>query len=150
VPRVFRCFTGIMTQISCRAADLKTGQPQVGAADLNALHAASFGAGKPRFSAPDLTERRIVIVEFPKDAGERDCYRFLVEQMRASADVPRERKMEFKRTCRTRFRVTVASFEDCSRGNQGHWRSLGSARASPQLNFVHLGPAYDHTIVNRP
>ena len=52
------------------------------------LSAVSLEAGGPEFGAPDLTELRTVIRPFPKDAAERDCYRYLLEQMQATPDRP--------------------------------------------------------------
>jgi uncharacterized short protein YbdD (DUF466 family) len=79
------------------------------------LSAVGLETGAPELGAPDLTEYRIVRRPFPKDAGERDCYRYLLEQMQASPDHPRETKPEFEKTCRRRFHVTVDSFEYCWR-----------------------------------
>jgi hypothetical protein len=77
------------------------------------LSAVSLETGGPEFSAPDPTELRTVIRPFPKDAAERDCYRYLLEQ--ATPDRTRVKKDEFEETCRRRFHVTVDSFEYCWR-----------------------------------
>ena|SRR5450755_3360463 len=77
--------------------------------------AVSLETGGPELGAPDLTERRTVMRPFPKDAGERGCYRYLLEQMQATPDRPRATKAEFEKTCRKRFHVTVGSFEFCWR-----------------------------------
>jgi hypothetical protein len=79
------------------------------------LSAVSLETGGPEFGAPDLTELRTVIRPFPKDARERDCYRYLLEQMQATPDRPPATKAELKKTCRRRFHVTVDSFEFCWR-----------------------------------
>jgi hypothetical protein len=75
----------------------------------------SLKAGAPVLGTPDLTENRIVLRPFPKDAGERDCYRYLLEQMQAPPDLPRRTKDEVEGTCRERFHVTVDSFNYCWR-----------------------------------
>jgi hypothetical protein len=75
----------------------------------------SLETGGPEIGAPDLTELRTVIRQFPKDATERDCYRYLLKQMQATPDRPRATKAELKKTCRRRFHVTVDSFEYCWR-----------------------------------
>jgi hypothetical protein len=77
--------------------------------------AKSLETGGPELGAPDLTERRTVVRPFPKDAAERDCYRYLLEQMQATPDRPRGTKAEFEKTCRQRFHVTVFTFENCWR-----------------------------------
>jgi hypothetical protein len=77
--------------------------------------AVSLETGGPELGAPDLTELRTDIRPFPKDAAERDCYRYLLEQMQATPDRPRATKGELKKTCRRRFHVTVDSFEYCWR-----------------------------------
>jgi len=72
--------------------------------------------GAPEFGTPDLTELRIFTRPFPKDAGERRCYQYLLERMQASPDRPRGTKAEFEETCRFRlFYVTLDSFEYCWR-----------------------------------
>jgi hypothetical protein len=71
------------------------------------------GASEP--GTADFTELRNVPRPFPKDAGERRCYRYLLEQMQATPDRPRETKAEFDETCRRRFQVTAGSFEYCWR-----------------------------------
>jgi len=79
------------------------------------LSAESFATGAPSFDAADLTERRRVERPFLKDTGERDCYRYLLEQMEHSPDHPPALKGEFEGECRRRFQVTVNSFEYCWR-----------------------------------
>src|SRR4051812_39151663 len=79
------------------------------------LSVISLETGAPELGAPDLTELRTGIRPFPKDAAERDCYRYLRGQMQATPDRPRETKAKFKTTCRRRFHVTVDSFEYCWR-----------------------------------
>jgi hypothetical protein len=69
----------------------------------------------PELGTPDLTEVHKVLRPFPQDAAERGCYRYLLEQMQATPDRPHVRKAEFEKTCRRRFRVTVASFDYCWR-----------------------------------
>jgi hypothetical protein len=69
----------------------------------------------PELGTADLTELRTVRRPFPKDAGERDCYRYLVEQMQASPNRPRGTKTGCEETCRARFHVTVESFDFCWR-----------------------------------
>jgi hypothetical protein len=82
---------------------------------LISLTAGGLTAGAPKFDRPDLTVFRTLIRPFPKDAGERGCYHYLLEEMRATPDRPRKKKAEFKKTCRRRFHVTVDSFEYCWR-----------------------------------
>jgi len=79
------------------------------------LSAASLETGAPELGTADLTELRIVIRPFPRDDGERDCYRYLVEQMQATPNRPRGTRAEFEKTCRSRFHVTVGSFDYCWR-----------------------------------
>jgi hypothetical protein len=79
------------------------------------LSAVSLATSPPELGTADLTELRILIRPFPKDAGERRCYRYLLEQMQASLDRPRGTKAEFEKTCRSRFHVTVESFDYCWR-----------------------------------
>ena len=79
------------------------------------LSAVSSATGTPEFGPSDLTEFRTLIRPFPKDVGERDCYQYLLEQMRASPDRPRGKKAEFEKVCQRRFRVNVGSFEYCWR-----------------------------------
>ena len=79
------------------------------------LFALSLETGPPELGTPDFTEIRNVPRPFPKDAGERDCYRYLLEEMRATPDCRPRRKAEFEKICRDRFRVTVDSFEYCWR-----------------------------------
>jgi hypothetical protein len=76
------------------------------------LSAASLVTSRPELGVPDVTERRVVIREFPKDEGERDCYRHLLKQMQATPDHPPKTKTEFERTRKQGFSpVTVESFE---------------------------------------
>jgi hypothetical protein len=89
--------------------DMPTTNPSI------SLSAVSLETGGPEFGAPDLGEFRVEIRPFPKDARERDCYRYLLEQMQATPDRPRAKKTELKKTCRRRYRVTVAGFEYCWR-----------------------------------
>jgi hypothetical protein len=79
------------------------------------LSKAGLKTAAPELDAPDLTEFRARITPFPKDAGERGCYRFLLEQMQTSPDCPRGTKPEFEDTCRRQFHVTVDSFDTCWR-----------------------------------
>jgi hypothetical protein len=78
------------------------------------LSAVSLEPGGPEIGAPELTELRTVIRPFPKDARERDCYRYLLKQMQAAPGPPRARKDEFEEICK-RFHVTHGSFEYCWR-----------------------------------
>jgi hypothetical protein len=93
------------------------------------LSAASLVTGAPELGVPDLTEFRIVIRPFPKDAGERDCYRYLLEQMQATPKRARETKAGFEDTCRSRFHVTADSFGYCWREaiklTGAHWAQPG-------------------------
>lgn len=77
--------------------------------------AATLETGAPELGMVDLTELRNVPRPFPKDDGERDCYRYLVEQMQASPNRPRGTKAECEKTCRSRFHVTLESFRYCWR-----------------------------------
>jgi hypothetical protein len=79
------------------------------------LSAVSLATSPPENGTPDFTELRTLIRPFPKDAGERDCYQYLLEQMQATPDRPRGTKPELEKTCRRRFRVIVESFEYCWR-----------------------------------
>jgi hypothetical protein len=79
------------------------------------LSAVSLETGTPEFGPSDLTEFRTRIRPFPKDVGERDCYQYLLEQMRATPDRPPGPKVDFENSCRRRFRVNVESFEYCWR-----------------------------------
>jgi len=45
------------------------------------LATAGLETAAPAVSTPDLTEHRTRIRRFPKDAGERECYQYLLEQM---------------------------------------------------------------------
>ena len=79
------------------------------------VSAVSLVTGSPELGTPDLTELRTLTRPFPKDARERDCYRYLLEQMQAAPDRPPRTKAEFEKTCRPRFHVTLDSFEYCWR-----------------------------------
>jgi hypothetical protein len=79
------------------------------------LSAVSLETGAPEIGAPDPTELRIDIRPFPKDAAERDCYRYLLEQMQATPERPHATKAELKKTCRRRFHIMVDSFDYCWR-----------------------------------
>jgi len=79
------------------------------------LSAVSLETGAPKLDTPDPTERRSLIRPFPKDAGERGCYQYLLAQMQASPDHSRGTKAEFEKTCRRRYHVTVDSFDYCWR-----------------------------------
>jgi hypothetical protein len=79
------------------------------------LSAVSLETGSPEFGTPDLTELRHILRRFPKDLGERSCYRYLLDQMRATPDRPQQKKAEFEEHCRRRFSVTVESFDYCWR-----------------------------------
>lgn len=72
------------------------------------ISAAGLETAAPAVSTPDLTEHR-------KDAGERDCYQYLLDQMQATPDRPRRTKAEFEKACRRRFHVKVESFNYCWR-----------------------------------
>jgi hypothetical protein len=90
-------------------ADMPAQKPSI------TLSAVSPVTGAPVLGTPDLAERRKIIRLFPKDPGERDCYRFLLEQMHSTSDRRRPTKAEFEKTCRRRFHVTVDSFDYCWR-----------------------------------
>jgi hypothetical protein len=75
----------------------------------------SLETGPPELGTPDFTEIRSVPRSFPKDAGERACYRYLLEQMQATPDRPHGTKAEFEKICRQRFDVRVESFDYCWR-----------------------------------
>ena len=79
------------------------------------LSTVSLETGAPELGTADFTEVRKVPRPFPKDAGERDCYRYLLGQMQATPDHPRGTKAEFENTCRRRFHVTAGSFDYCWR-----------------------------------
>ena len=96
----WRCMPATKPSISLSAVSLETGAAELGTADF--------------------TEIRNVPRPFPKDAGERDCYRYLLEQMQATPDRPHRTKAEFERICRQRFHVTVESFHYC-------WREANKA-----------------------
>jgi hypothetical protein len=75
----------------------------------------SLETGAPELGTADFSEVRNVPRPFPKDARERDCYRYLLEQMQAAPDAPHRTKAEFEETCRRRFHVTAESFDYCWR-----------------------------------
>jgi hypothetical protein len=79
------------------------------------LSAVSLETGAPELAMSDLTEFRTFIRPFPKDEAERDCYQYLLEQMRATPDRPLGPKVDFENSCRRQFRVTVDSFQYCWR-----------------------------------
>ena len=101
------------------------------------LSPVSLEPGGPELGAPDLTEFRIDIRPFPKDAAERDCYRYLLAQMQATPDRPRVTKAKFEKTCRRRFHVTLGSFEYCWReaikASGARWDQPGRR---PAKNFL--------------
>lgn len=107
---------------------------------LRSPSAESLETSGPKFGAPDLTELHTLIRPFPKDARERDCYRYLLQQMQVTPDRPRATKGEFKETCRRRFHVTVDSFEYCWREAIKASGPLGSARAPPSLEIFSPNP----------
>jgi hypothetical protein len=79
------------------------------------LFPVSLETGAPDLCTPDFAEVRNVPRRFPKDGGERDCYRYLLRQMQASPDRPHGTKTEIEKYCREHFHVTVDSFEYCWR-----------------------------------
>jgi hypothetical protein len=95
--------------------DLRNIEPMPTTKPSISLSPVSLEVGGPEIGAPDLAEFRIDIRPFPKDAAERDCYRYLLEQMQATPGHPRATKGEFEKTCRRRFHVTLDSFEYCWR-----------------------------------
>jgi uncharacterized short protein YbdD (DUF466 family) len=79
--------------------------PAISDEQLRSLVSNYFQKMLPRY--PDKEPMlRNVPRPFPKDAGERDCYRYLLKQMQATPDRPLETKAEFDEICRRRFRVT--------------------------------------------
>jgi hypothetical protein len=82
---------------------------------IHSLTAVGLTTGSPRLGTPDLTEHRIVIRSFPKDAAERDCYQYLLGLMQDSPDHQESTKAELEQYCRTSFHVTVDSFDYCWR-----------------------------------
>ena len=74
------------------------------------LSAVSSETGVPKFGTVDFTEIHTIPRPFPKDAKERRCYQYLLQQMQAAPDRPRATKPELKEFCRRWFRVTVESF----------------------------------------
>jgi hypothetical protein len=98
------CFTASGRQL----ARMATTKPPI------SLSAVDLAAGAPEVGRADLTELRLITRPFPKDEGERRCYGYLVEQMRATPNHTRM-KLEFERYCRRRFRVGVDSFGYCWR-----------------------------------
>lgn len=79
------------------------------------LFAVCLETGVPELGTPDPTEIRTLRRPFPKDAGERGCYRYLLEQMQATPDRARGTKAELEKMCRRQFHVAVESFEYCWR-----------------------------------
>jgi hypothetical protein len=79
------------------------------------LFAVSLETGRPELGRPDLTELRKVLRPFPKNSAERDCYKYLLEQMQATPDRSPRRRAEYEEICRRRFRVTAGSFDYCWR-----------------------------------
>jgi hypothetical protein len=79
------------------------------------LFAVSLETGRPEHGTPDLTELRKLTRPFPKNAAERDCYRYLLEQMQATPNRPPRTRDEFESACRQQFQVTVESFDYCWR-----------------------------------
>ena len=95
----------------------------------------SLVTGPPELGTPDLTEiRNVPPRPFPKDAGERDCYRYLLRQMQASPDRPHGTKTEIEKYCRGRFRVRLESFRYCWREaikvTRARWNQPGRPRKS--------------------
>jgi hypothetical protein len=78
------------------------------------LSAANLKTAAPELGTPDFTEIRMIPSPFPKES-ERACYKFLLTKMQATPDQRPGTRAEFEKTCRRRFRVTVASFEICWR-----------------------------------
>jgi hypothetical protein len=57
----------------------------------------SLETGAPELGTADFSEVRNVPRPFPKDARERDCYRYLLEQMQAAPDAPHRTKPNSRR-----------------------------------------------------
>ena len=79
------------------------------------LLAVSLETGRPEHGTPDLAEDRKAIRRFPKNAAERACYGYLLEQMQAAPNRPPRTRAEFKTACKQQFQVTVESFDYCWR-----------------------------------
>jgi hypothetical protein len=79
------------------------------------LSASDLKGVPPELDFADLAEFRVVMRPFPRDRAERECYRHLLERMRASPDRPPGSKPSFEKYCRARFRNTKDSFEYCWR-----------------------------------
>jgi hypothetical protein len=79
------------------------------------LSAVNMETCAPHIGTPDLTELRRLVRQFPKDEGERNCYRYLLKEMRSAPDKPPATKRHFDTTCRRQFRITAASFDYCWR-----------------------------------
>jgi hypothetical protein len=79
------------------------------------LSTVGLATDAPELGTPDLTELRTLIRPFPKNAGERGCYQYLLAQMQATPDRPPVTKAGFKKNCQRRFHVTLESFEYCWR-----------------------------------
>jgi hypothetical protein len=45
------------------------------------LNPCDLQTGAPELDPPDLAEHRILVRTFPKDAQERKCYQYLLQQM---------------------------------------------------------------------
>jgi hypothetical protein len=73
----------------------------------------SLETGAPELGTPDFTEIRNVPRPFPKNAAERQCYRYLLGQMQATPDRAPRTKAEFDKICRGRFHVMAGSFDYC-------------------------------------
>ena len=106
------------------------------------LFAVNLETGRPELGTPDLTELRNVEVRpFPKDARERRCYRYLLREMQAGRNRPRRTKAKVKKICRSRFYVTVESFEYCWREaidvSGADWNRPGRR---PRENFFTKSP----------
>ena len=79
------------------------------------LFAVSLETGRPEHGTADLTELHKILRPFPKNSAERDCYRYLLEQMQAAPNRAPRTRAEFERECRRWFRVMVESFDYCWR-----------------------------------
>ena len=63
---------------------------------LISLSAVNLATQAPSLGAPDLTEYRIVRRPFPKDVGERDCYRYLLGANASHARSPSRDKTRIR------------------------------------------------------
>jgi hypothetical protein len=84
-------------------------------ATRHSLFAVSLEPSAFEACGPDLTEFCIVVRPFPKTTQERNCYQYLLAEMQAMPNCPQGTRAGFKKTCRSRFRVTVDSFNYCWR-----------------------------------